>query len=174
VNDVGAVDLVQVACEPRMRKGRRGAEEGDAPARDRLCRPRPKHGRHHRHAVGNDAYDGCAEVFRRDTLLRHRDHDEVGQEQAVPVQVAGRHRRILVGRRDEHAAPCCDRRERRAAPVEDRELRLERRRHAGSFGDVGRGDRAGQAAAAATAADRLHADERRRLEVIGRCVPPLP
>ena len=97
----------------------------------------------------------------RRAVLGHGQDDEVGDEDAVRVEVAGDELGRLVRARDEDARPRRDRRERRAAAVEDDEVglalgaRVARPRRRSSR------RRAGEPAAAAPAADRRHAGERR-------------
>ena len=107
-----------------------------------------------------------------DAVLGHRDDDEIGEQGAVRVEVAGRDRCVLVRADDEDPAVGGDRRDRGAAPVEHDQVGLELLREPHAREHVRDPDRAREAAAAAPAADRRQAGERRRLEVVGRGVAP--
>ncbi len=83
------------------------------------------------------------------------------------VQVAGDDGRILLGVDDEDSASGLDRRQGSAAAVEEHEVGAELDRQLRTGVHVRREHGSGEPAAAATAADRRHSGERRRLEVVG-------
>ncbi len=74
--------------------------------------------------------------------------------------------------RDEDPGVDVDRRDRRAAAVEHDDVGIEARRQLGACDDVRDERRTGHPAAGTPAADRRHAGEQRRLEMVGRGVPP--
>ena len=102
---------------------------------------------------------------------RHRHDDEVGEEQAVRVQVPSRDCRALVPAHDDDRSIGGDRWQRCSAAVEDHEIGGELGRHSGALEHVRHEDGAGKPSPAPPATHRLHAGERGRLEVIGRSVP---
>ncbi len=106
-------------------------------------------------------------------LFGARQHDQVGDEHAVGVQVAGQElgRDARVG--DEDPPRSRYRREGCAAALEDDEVGLALESKARSVRDVGDADSAGQPAAATPATDRVDAAEDRILQVVRRCVPPI-
>ena len=83
------------------------------------------------------------------------------------VQIAGGHVRIGGAVDDEDPAGGGDGRDRRAAAVEEHELGRELDREPRSLVHVRDGDRTGETAAAAPAADRLDPGQRSGLEVVG-------
>ena len=124
--DASAVRGLEVLCEPRVRLGRRRAEERDALAVDRLERPRPQHGAdHERRPRPHVSAKRVAQLRVGRVVLGHRDDDEIGDPGAVGVQVAGGDLDRLRGGRDEHPAVGGDGRQRGPAAVEDDELRPE-------------------------------------------------
>jgi hypothetical protein len=166
VDDLGAVLLSQVRGERLVREGRRGREIRDPAPGDGLDRPRPQ----------LDGGDGHI-LDLRDRLEQRsarapRHDDEIGDQDPVGVEVAGRNLDGLRCARHEHAGVDLDRRDRGAAAVED--------------DDVGRALRA---SAAPCEHVRLHLAlpraprrsdgsrssaprQRRRLEVVGGRVAP--
>ena len=147
-----------------------GAEEGDPPAAHVPERTRPQHHSHDGDAGRVSAPHRGRERGVRDTVLRHRDDDEVGEQGAVRVQVPG-----------DDGGSCCapTTRIRRsaatggsAAPLPSSTIR------SGSSSSASRdacehvrgAHRSREPAAAAAAADRLQTGQRRGLEVIRRRV----
>ena len=133
-----------------------------------LDRARTENGRHHGDVL--DLPNRLGELLVASSLLRHGQDDEVGEEDAVGVEVADDELRRLVGAGHEHPPPCRDRRDRGAAAVEDHEFGLPSDRLLHSLGDVARPRDAGQPAAGPPAADRRDAAERGRLQIVGRRV----
>ena len=88
VHNLRAVLLGEQAGEPLVRLLARGREDCDALALDRLGGPRPHLGGDDGE-VGLDLVDGSAQLVVSRPLLRARQDDEVGNEHAVGVQVAG-------------------------------------------------------------------------------------
>ncbi len=171
VRDVRAVELPQVRGDAGvLRRGRR-AEERDAAAAEITVRVRPQHGAHDRHTRADERLQISLQSRVVDVVLRGRDHDEVGQERPVGVEVAGGDRAILVPADDEHAPGRGDGRQRRAAAVEHDQVGPERLGGADAREHVREPDGAGEAAAAAAAPDSRHAGERGRLEMVRRGVP---
>ena len=174
-HDLGAVVRGERRRQLRRRGlGRRG-EEGDAAAADGLHRPRPEHRRHDLEA-GPDAPGGGGErghlARRRERRLALRQDEGVAEQQPVRAEEAGdvvgrlarpgdAQRRVREHRRH-HGAAALDHGQRGAAPLEQRQrlAHVVVERHAG------------EAAAAAPAADRGHAGEHRVLVAVAGGVPP--
>ena len=108
-----------------------------------------------------------------DPVLGHRHHDQIREQGTVRVEVAGRDGRVLVRSDDENPAVGGDRRDRSAAPVEHDQVGPELLREPDAGEHVRDPDRTREPSAAATAADRRQAGQRRRLEVVGRGVAPV-
>ena len=158
-------------CVRKLSSALAGAAEKNATRRpvDRL---RPGAGEDVPRTPGRELACPLAQPLPARSFLGHRQHDEVGDAMPVLVQVAGDDRRILLGvRRRGSGVPVSI--GGRAAPLPSKST------SSGSSSsalrapcvDVRGEDGAGEAAAAAPAADRRHARQRRRLEVVGRRVP---
>ena len=132
-------------------------------------RARTHHRRHDR-----NVFHRCDRVAdgRRRSVLRVRQHNEVGDENPVRIEVAGE--QLEFGGRvgDENAAACGDRRHGGSAALEDDEVGSTLGSEPRARRDVRGRDRSGEPAARAPAADRVHARERRVLEVVGGRVVP--
>ena len=109
----------------------------------------------------------------RSPVLGHGQDHEVGDENAIRVEVAHHELRRLVSTCDQNALPRRNRGDRRAAPVEDHELGVAVERLLDARGDIARPRNPGEPATGAPAADRRDTRERRCLEVVGRCVRAL-
>ena len=127
VDDVRAVDLARGARRsaraarpaPSRRtrscgRARRRADAGAAPPARRA-----------RRAASSSRERRAPGLACVDAVLGHRDDDEVGEQRAVRVEVAGRDGRVLVRADDEDAPVGGDRRDRRAAAVEHDQVRVE-------------------------------------------------
>ena len=147
--------------------GRGGAEERDSLAGDGLGGHRPQRRADHGHARLRHLAQRRGELGMACLLLGHRDDDEVGDQRAVGVEVAGGDAHVLMRADDEHTAAGGDGWQRGAAAVEEHQVRLERGRQARSLEHVRDGHGACQPAAAATAADRVHTCQRGRLQMVG-------
>src|SRR5207244_3351671 len=105
--------------------GRAGREDGNPPALKRLERPQSEVDRDYRYVL---------QLPNRLELTIAEDDDEVGDQDAVGIQVRGR---VLAGPHDEDATVGSDRRNRGAAPVEDDDVGLAFGGEARPLGDVG-------------------------------------
>ncbi len=111
---------------------------------------------------------------RGDRPARADDEHEIGDEDAVRVQVAGRDLGRLASAHDEHALARVDRRKRRAAPLEDDQVRRALGSERCTLPDVGGERRPGKPAARAAATHGDDARERGVLQVVRGGVATAP
>ncbi len=104
MDDVRTVGRLEVLAQTRQRGLGRRREVGDRPTSHVVERART-HGRcNDRRAGPHDLRNAVANGLEARSWLRHRHDNHVRDEQSIPVQVAGGHRRILMTADDHDGA----------------------------------------------------------------------